>query len=108
MALALDRFREGHAITCADVGFRIDLKSVPKVLRVCVETVSIHMENVTPAEAKQLIARSKDVGDTLAADEPLFAEVWSTYPKVFSVSYNYGMGGIEMATEVVGDFKWIR
>jgi hypothetical protein len=106
MALALERFKAGHPVVYADVGFRLDLKSSPMVLNVSIETVSIHTENVTPDEAKRLIARSKEVGDSLATQEPQFADLWNTARKVYSVIYNYGMGGILMAEEVNGDFRW--
>lgn len=106
MALALERFKAGHPVVYADVGFQLDCKAKPTTLNVSIETISIHEENVTPDEAKRLIARSKQVGDTLAEHEPHFAEVWNTIPKVYSVIYSYGMGGILMAEEVNGDFRW--
>lgn len=106
MALALERFLAGDSIVYSDVGFRLDSRSRPDVLHVSIETDSIHQENVTPDEAKRLIARSKEVGNALAAQERQFADVWNTSQKVYAVIYNYGMGGIEMASEVNGDFKW--
>ena len=108
MALGLERFLEGDPVTYEDVMFWRNLKACPLELHISNTTTSVHLEIVTPDEAKQLITRSKLVGEAFAAKNPSFAAVWQTDKRIFHVAYDYGMGAVGVAEEVDNEFRWKR
>jgi len=95
----IELLRNGHTISFEGVNFHLTLS---------ISTFSdyVHLENVTEAEAKEEIKRSKLVGAKLAEINEAFSEIWNKSKHEYCFGYDYGMGGIEVAQEINNLFKW--
>lgn len=106
MAAGVDDLRQGKGLTYEAVHFWQDITTQPSVLHISSYSEYIHLENVTPDEAKRQIGRSKAVAADLAEKNAQFRELWLRDKKAFHFCYDYGKGGVEVAEEVDGQLKW--
>ena len=106
MAVGIEDLRQGKGLTYESVHFWRDITTQPSILHISSYSEYVHLENVTPDEAKKKIARSKEVAADLAERNTHFAEMWNQDEKAFHFCYDYGKGGVEVAEELDGRLKW--
>jgi len=56
--------------------------------------------------AVEKIQRSNSVGEELARLDDQFSQLWTHNPKSFDFCWDYGMGGIRIASEKDGKLEW--
>ncbi len=93
---------EGHSISFEGVSFHLN----KKILSVTSFSDYDHIENVTEAEAKEKMDRSKAVAEHLAELSPLFSKVWKKSKHEYYFGYDYGKGGIGLAQRIENQFEW--
>ena len=91
--------KEGKTFPFEGIVFFLDRSSSNPVLNVDSYSSCIHLENIQEGEAKEEIARSKEVGNYLAESFPGFAEVWNSMTRRFGFCYDYGTGAVLVASE---------
>lgn len=99
---------EGRSFAFEGVVFFVDRAAPSKRLNIDSYSNFIHLDNVTQDEAKEKIERSKKVGLHLAESFPAFSEIWATLPHKYGFCYDYGTGAVLVASEIDGDFTWLK
>jgi hypothetical protein len=106
VAIAIEELQQGECFTYESIRFSRDTSTQPPTLNVSSYSGYDHLENVTPEEAREKIARSKEVAADLALKNAQFSEIWKNDKKEFHFCYDYGMGAIGIAEEINGILKW--
>jgi hypothetical protein len=107
-ALAIECFcNHGEAFSYYGVTFYVD-KLAPKPMLVVASWSEWLPENTKPDMAREKIERSKAVLEELINQEIDFAICVADKPRILEFLYDYGTGGLLLAQEEDGNFKWLQ
>lgn len=99
--LALEQFENGEFIVFRGTGF--GLRKTELEIRAPIEWTP---ENVDHNKAEQVISRASDLLNILKDASKTFNSLVAKLPVRIVVLYDYGMGGIEIAESLNGEFSW--
>ncbi len=105
MNAGIEHLLDGGVIAFHDVSFRFSGVGDDKSLLVT-SWSDYDPDRVTLDSAVQKIQRSKSVGEELARLNDQFCQLWAQNQKDFDFCWDYGKGGICIASEKDGKLEW--
>ena len=105
MKAGIEHLLEGGIIAFHEVSFRFVGAANDRSLLVT-SWSDYDPDRVTKDMAMEKIQRSKSVGEELARVDHQFCRLWTQYPRIFDFCWDYGKGGICIASERDGQLEW--
>ncbi len=99
--LALEQFEGGEFFVFRGTGFGLRKKELE--IRAPIEWAP---ENVDRNKAEQVISRGSDLLNILNSASNTFNNLVAKLPVRIVVLYDYGMGSVEIAESLNGEFSW--
>jgi hypothetical protein len=99
---AMELFAEGQSLVFAGVGFRL----VPPDILECRVESSWQQDSITEERARADLTSAHRTIEHLQESAPGFSELIASRHPLVVLFAGYGMGGIEICTEVRGCISW--
>jgi len=99
--LALEQFKNGEFFVFRGTGF--GLRKTELEIRAPIDWSP---ENVDRNKAEQIISKATELLNALKDTSEAFNKLVANLPVHIVVLYDYGMGGLEIAESLNGEFSW--